>query len=677
MLDRETGTYADHRKVHTIDFEGKYFKCRGPLNTVRSPQGKPAFIQAGGSPRGREFAAKSADSIIATASGIEGMKAYRDDVRARAEKHGRKPDDIKVLFLVSPVLGETEEEARAKQARQRSSETYMVERLAGISSVTDVDFSQFDLDEPLPEFTTNGERGSLDKFAQWGSGKTLRQLVQDSGGVSDSVELVGTPDQVAERMGEVMAEVGGDGFLISSPGMRNSRRYITEIADGLVPALQRRGLARTEYTSTSATPSPSSEVTAGAGSAPLPEIVVSGAITPGSAGLMSVAGLTPMLVSSWLWHLTRWGGLFCCTYLVTKLTHAPFLTQLVGAVIFAPMLLGGFAAGAISDRFDRRRVVLATEAALMPVMFAMFAVVGSGEVRVWMVFPFMFALGVGGLVNMTCQRALVVDVTGAGLAARALTMESVGLASASMAGPLLCGATIGALGLGAAFGLLAVALCLSAVILVFIPRHGAAPQPRLQVSLGDQARQSFALLRRSPPLVSMLGVTVVFNVFYFSFTPLRAGDGRAFPGRRDADGCAGRHGRRRLPPRRPRPRVAGGATARARVRRRCRVRPRRSGPVRTGARRRARTAHPARRRRGKRGVLIHAELAGDRGGGRVRARSGSGPGQHGHRIAPPGHGAPGGERRGARPRVALMVSSLAGLAVLTAWLRSHPHVLES
>jgi alkanesulfonate monooxygenase SsuD/methylene tetrahydromethanopterin reductase-like flavin-dependent oxidoreductase (luciferase family) len=148
---------------------------------------------------------------------------------------------------VSPVLGETEDEARAKQARMSDSEYFVEQALAGISSVTDIDFAQFDLDAPLPEITTNGERGSLDKFAQWGSGKTLRQLVLDAGGVADSVELVGTPDQVAERMGEVMDDVGGDGFLISSPAMRNSRRYINEITDGLVPALQRQGLARTEY----------------------------------------------------------------------------------------------------------------------------------------------------------------------------------------------------------------------------------------------------------------------------------------------------------------------------------------------------------------------------------------------------------------------------------------------
>jgi alkanesulfonate monooxygenase SsuD/methylene tetrahydromethanopterin reductase-like flavin-dependent oxidoreductase (luciferase family) len=62
-----------------------------------------------------------------------------------------------------------------------------------------------------------------------------------------SVELIGTPDQVAERMGEVMEEVGGDGFLITTPVMRMSRRYIVEITDWLIPALQRRGLTRTSY----------------------------------------------------------------------------------------------------------------------------------------------------------------------------------------------------------------------------------------------------------------------------------------------------------------------------------------------------------------------------------------------------------------------------------------------
>lgn len=246
VLDRSTGTYADGTKVRAIDFKGRYFSCRGPLNTAPSPQGRPTFIQAGGSPRGREFAARLADSIIATATGIEGMKAYRDDVRARMVRHGRKPDDCKVLFLVTPIIGDTEQDARAKRRAMVTAPGYVEQTLIGMAAITEVDFSRFDLDQPLPAVTTNGERASLDKFAQWGSGKTLRQLAQDR--IDRSIELVGTPDQVAERMGEVMEAVGGDGFLITRPGQGGlTRRYITEITEGLIPALQRRGLARTKY----------------------------------------------------------------------------------------------------------------------------------------------------------------------------------------------------------------------------------------------------------------------------------------------------------------------------------------------------------------------------------------------------------------------------------------------
>jgi len=248
VMDRARGIYSDYTKVKPIHFKGKYFKSRGPLNTVPSPQGRPTYVQAGGSPRGRAFAAKFADSIIATANGIEGMKQYRNDVRGHAEKFGRNPDDAKVLYLIYPFLGETEEDARMKHQRLVNSPQFIEMALASTSAITDIDFAKFDLDQPLPRLTTNGEQGSLDKFAQWGSNKTLRQLVAERFGGPGDITLIGTPDQVAATMGEVMEEVGGDGFLISTPFQRTSRRYITEITEGLVPALQRRGLTRTVYT---------------------------------------------------------------------------------------------------------------------------------------------------------------------------------------------------------------------------------------------------------------------------------------------------------------------------------------------------------------------------------------------------------------------------------------------
>jgi hypothetical protein len=51
-------------------------------------------------------------------------------------------------------------------------------------------------------------------------------------------------------MDEAMQEVGGDGFLISTPYMKVNRHQVTAVTEGLVPALQRRGLVRTAYTKT-------------------------------------------------------------------------------------------------------------------------------------------------------------------------------------------------------------------------------------------------------------------------------------------------------------------------------------------------------------------------------------------------------------------------------------------
>ena len=238
MKDRARGVYADHTKVHPVYFKGEFFRCRGPLNTAPSPQGRPTYVQAGGSPRGRDFAAKHADAIIATANGISGMRKFREDIRARAAKIGRNPDNIKVMYLVYPFLGETREEAFEQRRRLVSNPAYIEAAIAGIGQITDIDFSQFDLDKPLPKLTTNGESGALDKFQQWGSGKTLRQLAAER--YDNGLNLIGTPGDVSARMGEAIDEIGGDGFLISTPLQRISRRYINEVCEGLIPALQRR-----------------------------------------------------------------------------------------------------------------------------------------------------------------------------------------------------------------------------------------------------------------------------------------------------------------------------------------------------------------------------------------------------------------------------------------------------
>src|SRR6185503_16902628 len=205
--------------------------------------GRVPICQAGGSPRGQEFASRWADTIITEGGGsVAAMKAYREGVRARAAALGRNPDDIKVLFLAHPIVDLTMEAARERQRQeQAAAEEHIDMQLSSMSRLTGIDFAQFDLDAPLPEtLTTNGHQSALAKWI----GKTPRAVVQ-SYARKGGIDFTGTADHVAGMMQDIMEEVGGDGFLIFNTYF--DRRYVMEVCDGLVPELQRRGLARKAY----------------------------------------------------------------------------------------------------------------------------------------------------------------------------------------------------------------------------------------------------------------------------------------------------------------------------------------------------------------------------------------------------------------------------------------------
>jgi FMN-dependent oxidoreductase (nitrilotriacetate monooxygenase family) len=247
VADRDRGILVDHTKVHAVNHEGRFFKTRGPLNSGSCPQGQPVIAQAGGSPRGRRFAAQHADTIVAHTKGIAAAKAYRDDVRQRMVACGRNPDHCKVLFLAAPIIGQTETEAQERrQIRLERARQQIPQRLAHLGKITNIDFGKLDLDQPLAELTTNGHQQTLEQFRGSAPDKTLRMLLESYNTTALTVELVGTPDSVAGQMAEAMEAAGGDGFLFSLPNV--SRRVLAEIEDGLVPALQSRGLVRAAYT---------------------------------------------------------------------------------------------------------------------------------------------------------------------------------------------------------------------------------------------------------------------------------------------------------------------------------------------------------------------------------------------------------------------------------------------
>ncbi|MET1052287.1 MAG: LLM class flavin-dependent oxidoreductase [Mycetocola sp.] len=227
-----------------INHHGTYYDVPGALNTLPPLQSRPVISQAGGSPTGRDFAARTADMIVSSTVGIDDMRAYREEIRQRAAHHGRNPDDVRILFMIAPFLAETQALAdRHRDERLAVSDTRAQRQLVMMSD--DIDWAQFSLDEPLPDVSTNGSQSVLDQFRKWAGGRTLREAAASM--EVESVPLAGTPETVADRMQHVFEEVGGDGFLFfGGGGGMLTRHYVEQVCEGLVPELQRRGLVRTQ-----------------------------------------------------------------------------------------------------------------------------------------------------------------------------------------------------------------------------------------------------------------------------------------------------------------------------------------------------------------------------------------------------------------------------------------------
>ena len=184
VMDQRTDTFADPAKVRAIDFEGTYYRSRGPLNATPSPQGRPVIIQAGASDRGQDFAARHAEAVIVSRETVDEMKQYYDAFKARVKKQGRDPDECKVFFLTKPIIGDTDEAAQ-RRADELYANAPVEAGLASLSTMLQMDLSTYDLDKPLPAAiqtrAIQGIRSQLDRFYMSGRTPTLRDIADPQG----------------------------------------------------------------------------------------------------------------------------------------------------------------------------------------------------------------------------------------------------------------------------------------------------------------------------------------------------------------------------------------------------------------------------------------------------------------------------------------------------------------
>ncbi|ANG98532.1 monooxygenase [Brucella pseudogrignonensis] len=245
IRDQESGIFFDPSKMHVLDHHGDDFNVRGPLNIARPVQGWPVIVQAGQSEPGRQLAAETAEVVFCAPRDIVESKKLYADLKSRLAAAGRAPSSLKILPAAFIVLGDNLEEAKQKRAKLDSLVHYD-SGIASLSIALGHDVSGFDPDDYLPQIPeTNASKSGRAQVLKLAEEEklTVRQLAQRYGGYS-GLAFVGTVESVADEMQKWLEEDASDGFTVVFPFLPQG---LDDVAERLVPELQRRGIFRTDY----------------------------------------------------------------------------------------------------------------------------------------------------------------------------------------------------------------------------------------------------------------------------------------------------------------------------------------------------------------------------------------------------------------------------------------------
>jgi FMN-dependent oxidoreductase (nitrilotriacetate monooxygenase family) len=247
-MDKESGFFANPKRVHRINHIGKHFKVRGPLNVPRPPQGYPVIVQAGSSEDGKHLAAMHADLNFALVRTIDEGQRYRKDFDDRLRRVGRQPGDLKVLPGILPIVARSRSEA---QEKRDFLETLVPARVGVdlVSSWCGLDLSTYPIDGPLPPLpdvsTYDGQRTNLERLKAFAKENlTIREIARRISNAGTGPVMAGTPVEIADEMEAWYSAGAADGFNLMFPLLPDDWLNFAKL---VVPELQRRGLTRKEY----------------------------------------------------------------------------------------------------------------------------------------------------------------------------------------------------------------------------------------------------------------------------------------------------------------------------------------------------------------------------------------------------------------------------------------------
>ncbi|ENU47499.1 LLM class flavin-dependent oxidoreductase [Acinetobacter nosocomialis] len=246
LRDRESGIFADHKKVHPIQHEGKYFTVPGIHICEPSPQRTPVLYQAGASSRGQKFASQNAECVFIAAPSKIATKKVVQGIRQKLVQEGRDPYSVKIYALLSIVTDETDAKAQAKFKEYQSYGSYDG-ALTLLSGWSGVDFSQYQPTDKVEYIQTNAIQSLLDSYVNADPERvwTIEEIANWNSLGGNGPVLVGSAETVSDALQQWVEDTDVDGFNLA---YILAHQTFADVVEFIVPELQKRGVYQTSYT---------------------------------------------------------------------------------------------------------------------------------------------------------------------------------------------------------------------------------------------------------------------------------------------------------------------------------------------------------------------------------------------------------------------------------------------
>jgi MFS family permease len=213
-----------------------------------------------------------------------------------------------------------------------------------------------------------------------------------------------------------------------------------------------------------------------------------------------------------------WMQMVAAAWLVLQLTHSGVALGIDTALSFGPILFLGAFGGALADRHDKRTILLGTQAAFGTLALALWALVASGVVELWMVYTLSFLQGVVTAIDQPTRQSFFAEMVEPADLPNAVTLNGAVMTGTRIVGPALAGALIAGLGMQWCF--LINGISYVAVIGALLAMRVGELRPNRATREGGAIREGLRYVWSTGELRRPLLLMSVLYLFSFNYSVL-------------------------------------------------------------------------------------------------------------------------------------------------------------